>query len=408
MDQITRTMFNEFISSTSLTTLPESSQFEHFVGYLITQRHYGDSFSTEDIIVGAGGDTGIDSVAIIANGSLITEPEEIEDFAANNGYLDITFIFMQAETSAGFEAAKIGTFGFGVGDFFPDTSRLPGNDKIKHLRKIWSKILEHSKDFKNGNPQCYLYYATTGRWLDDQNLVARRDAVKKDLENLGLFRNVTFNCLGANELQDLYRQSKNAISATITFNTRTVIPEVQGVQEAYLGLLPATEFLRLIVSATGEIISSLFYDNVRHWQELNSVNTEIDQTVSSDDTKVLFPLLNNGVTIVARRVQSTGNKFMVEDYQIVNGCQTSFVLYLNRERLDSSVMVPLRLIATQDETIKNAIIKATNRQTPVTDEQFFALSEFPKKLEAYFPTFGNGHNLFYERRPGQYNCKCWN
>jgi AIPR protein len=157
-------------------------------------------------------------------------------------------------------------------------------------------------------------------------------------------------------LQGLYRRSKNAISATITFNTRTVIPEVQGVQEAYLGLLPATEFLKLIVSDTGEIISSLFYDNVRHWQELNSVNTEINQTVSNDTTKVLFPLLNNGVTIVARRVQPTGNKFMVEDYQIVNGCQTSFVLYLNRERLDSSVMVPLRLIATQDETIKNAII----------------------------------------------------
>jgi len=68
-------------------------------------------------------------------------------------------------------------------------------------------------------------------------------------------------------------------------------------------------------------------------------------------------------------------------------------------------MVPLRLIATQDDTIKNAIIKATNRQTPVTDEQFFALSEFPKKLEAYFPTFNDGHNLFYERRPGQYNAE---
>jgi len=288
MDQITRTMFNEFISSTGLTTLSESSQFEHFVGYLITQRHYGDLFSTEDIVVGAGGDTGIDSIAIIANGSLIIEPEEIEDFATNNGYLDIVFVFMQSETSARFDAAKIGTFGFGVSDFFSDTPRLQGNDKVKHLRKIWSKILEHSKDFKNGNPQCYLYYATTGRWLDDQNLVARRDAVKKDMENLGLFRNVIFDCLGANELQGLYRRSKNAISATITFNTRTAIPEVQGVQEAYLGLLPATEFLKLIVSDTGEIINSLFYDNVRHWQELNSVNTEINQTVSDDGTKVLF------------------------------------------------------------------------------------------------------------------------
>lgn len=43
--------------------------------------------------------------------------------------------------------------------------------------------------------------------------------------------------------------------------------------------------------------------------------------------------------------------------------------------------MPVRLIATQDDGVKNAIIKATNRQTLVTEEQLFALSEFPKKLE---------------------------
>jgi hypothetical protein len=66
-------------------------------------------------------------------------------------------------------------------------------------------------------------------------------------------------------------------------------------------------------------------------------------------------------------------------------------------------MIPLRLIATQDEEIKNSIIHATNRQTQVSDDQFFALTEFPKKLEAYFPTFEANRKLFYERRPGQYN-----
>lgn len=64
----------------------------------------------------------------------------------------------------------------------------------------------------------------------------------------------------------------------------------------------------------------------------------------------------------------------------MNGCQTSYVLHEMRDSLDERVMIPVRIIATQDEALKNAIIKATNRQTPVTEEQLVALSDFPKKL----------------------------
>ena len=64
----------------------------------------------------------------------------------------------------------------------------------------------------------------------------------------------------------------------------------------------------------------------------------------------------------------------MEDYQIVNGCQTSFVLHECRDSLNERVMVPVRLIATQDDGVKNAIIKATNRQTLVTREQLLPIA----------------------------------
>jgi hypothetical protein len=98
----------------------------------------------------------------------------------------------------------------------------------------------------------------------------------------------------------------------------------------------------------------------------------------------------------------TGNKFYIEDYQIVNGCQTSHVIWHNREHLDDSVMVPLRLIATQDEEVIAAIIKATNRQTEVKEEQLLALSDFQKKIEAYFGSFELSKRLYYERRSRQF------
>lgn len=403
MDRITKALLNEFVQQNSLEALPEEKAFEHFCGYLVTSRHYSESFSSDDIAVGGGGDCGIDCISVIVNGTLVTEPEEITDLGETNGYLDVTFVFTQAERSSGFETAKIGQFVFGVCDFFSETPQLPQNDRVKLYARITKEVFDRSRLFKKGNPQCLLYYVTTGKWTDDTNLVARRDAGKQDVEGLGLFRKVSAECVDVDQLQRLYRESQNAVATEVLFSERTVIPEIPGVDQAYLGLLSAPQFLRLVENENEEVLTSLFYDNVRHWQEWNPVNSEIRDTLSSLESARYFPLLNNGVTIVARRIQPTANKFLLEDYQVVNGCQTSYVLHECRARLGEDVMVPVRLIATIDDNIKNAIIKATNRQTQVTEDQLFALSDFPKKLEAYFPTFEGKKKLYYERRSRQYS-----
>jgi len=177
---------------------------------------------------------------------------------------------------------------------------------------------------------------------------------------------------------------------------------VPGVKEAHLGFLPASEFLKLIQDDGGEIISGLFYDNVRDWLDSNPVNDEIRITLGSS-TRARFVLMNNGITIIARNLQPVGNKFLIEDFSIVNGCQTSHVLFGEKDKIDESVMVPIRLIGTQDEDIINDIIRATNRQTEVKAEQFYALQEFSKALELFCQAFPDPHKLYYERRTRQYH-----
>jgi hypothetical protein len=359
MDRITKALLGTFIEQNTLRAMPEQEAFEHFCGYLVTSRHYSESFSSDDIAVGGGGDCAIDCIALIVIGTLVTEPEEIEDLAETNRYLDVTFVFTQAERSSNFETAKIGQFVFGVHDFFAEHPQLPQNDRVKLYTRISKEVFDRSRLFTKGNPQCLLYYVTTGKWTDDANLVARRDTARQDIEGLGLFRKVSFECVDADQLQRLYRQSQNAPATEVVFSDRTVIPEIPGVEQAYLGLLSAHQFLRLIENDSEEVLTSLFYDNVRHWQDWNLVNTEMRETLSSPEQARYFPLLNNGVTIVARRVHPTGNKFLLEDYQVVNGCQTSYVLHECRAGLGDDVMVPVRLIATQDENIKNAISTVT-------------------------------------------------
>lgn len=400
MDRITKQFLSEFVDQHDLSTLPESTAFEHFCSYLLASSHVSDSIDSEEIAVGA--DCGIDGIAIIANGSTVTEPEEIKDLCDLNGYLDVSFIFVQSETSSAFDTQKIGQFAFGVRDFLSEPSKLPQNPAVARYAALTREVFANSRYFRKGNPQCFLYYATTGKWTGDTNLTVRRDGEKGDIEALGIFRHVSFECVGSDFLQDLYRKAQNAIACEVVLEKRVVVPKLPGVEQAFIGLLPATEFLKLIESPTGEILASLFYDNVRHWQEWNVVNNEIKATLENADQKAFFPLLNNGITIVAQRVNPTGDRLLIEDYQIVNGCQSSFVLHACRSHLNANVMIPIRLIATKDEQVRNSIIRATNRQTEVTDDQFFAISEFPKKLEAFFATFDGKKRIYYERRARQY------
>jgi len=403
MDLITTALLKEFCNDYNLGMLAQDKQFEYFATHVIMSRFQVDTFDPSDLVLGSGGDTSIDAIGIVANGSLVTEKEQITDLADRNGYLDVTFVFIQAERSSSFASATIGETGFGVEDFFKDKPTLPRSDAITKAAGIMRAIYDRSALFRRGNPSCRIYYVTTGKWQDDKHLEARRSSVATVLTNLGLFRDVEFTPVGADLLQKLYRQSQNSISREFSFVARTVVPEIPGVSEAYLGFLPADEFLHLVKDENDILIKSIFYDNVRDWQDYNDVNEGIRDTVTNDALRPKFVLMNNGITIIAKTLRATGNRFTIEDYQIVNGCQTSHVLYDNRQHLDESVMVPVRVISTQNEEVIAAIIKATNRQTVVKEEQLLALTEFQKKLEEYFKSFDNGKKLYYERRSCQYN-----
>jgi hypothetical protein len=313
MDRITKSLLEEFSGEHGTHDLPEEKQFEHFAAYLAISRHYGDAFDSHDVVTGAGGDTGIDAIAIIINGNLVSDAEMVEELAKTNGYLEVTFVFIQAERSAGFEAAKIGQFGFGVVDFFADQPKLPRNDAITAAAEVMAKCYASVSRFKRGNPGCRLYYVTTGKWTNDHNLDARRRAVIDDLQNLRIFRDVEFTPVDADGIQKLYNQMRNAIAREFTFADRTVVPEVPGVKEAYLGIIPAKEFLPLIQDDGGEMLRSIFYDNVRDWQDYNIVNEGIRATLESSAARSRFVLMNNGITIITKKLLPTGNKFRIED-----------------------------------------------------------------------------------------------
>ncbi|MGO1316831.1 MAG: AIPR family protein [Cellulomonadaceae bacterium] len=404
MDRITTSYVENFRAEQSLPVGDETTTFEHFANYCILSDSYDEEFNISDVHTGGGNDLTLDGVAIVVNGVLVTEVEEIEELLKVNNFLDVRFIFVQAKTSSGFSGEEIGAFGEGAIEFFAEVPSLPMSERIVHLRELMDWIYSHSVQFKHEKPTCELSFVTTGKWVDDAHLLGKIAKAESNLDDTNLFSRVSLRPYGASEIQASWTRSKNAASVEFTFANKVTVPDIEGVSESYVGVLPLDEFLRVVSDPeSGTIRKHIFYDNVRDFQGNNPVNSEIARSLGTSEGRDRFAVLNNGVTLVARSLRNTGNKFYVSDYQIVNGCQTSHVLYNNREELPGALGVPFKVIATNDEEVINSIITATNRQTQVTDDDLYALSTFQKQLEAFMGAFDERHRLHYERRSKQYN-----
>lgn len=402
MDRITKSLIKDLLDTNDFKSEGEAKDFEKFVNYSVISNEYSKTFDLDVVTVGSGSDTGIDGVAIIVNGHLIESVQEVDDLLESNDVLDVIYLFTQAKTSPKFNGGEIGTFFLGIKDFFSENPQLIRNEDIKKCAELSDYIYSKASNFKK-NPVLKLYYTTLGKWVNDQNLKAVIDLNIEEMENQNLYDKILFYPYGAKEVADSYRKTKETNRSIFSFNNRVTLPSITGISQAYIGLLPFEQFKNIICNNEGELLN-VFEDNVRDFQGINNnVNDGIASTLKSEGADI-FSVLNNGVTIVASKISTTGDVFTIDDYQIVNGCQTSNVLYSSKDSSNIDIVhVPIKIIATDNDEIKNRITLATNNQTPIKQEQLASLTSFQRSLEQYYSSYVGDKKLFYERRSKQYN-----
>jgi cold shock CspA family protein len=402
-DRIIESYLKDFVEQFALNELAESEAFERFVNHCLLSRHHPESFDPDEVSVGGPGDLGLDGVAILVNDHLAGASEDVDYLKKRLRRLDVEFVFVQAKSSPHFDAGDIGAMIAGVRQFFRAAKPAHANSRIRELHTIKEHIFDSSIDMDH-SPRCRLYYATTGVWMNEPVLVDRIRQGVEDLSATGLFSSVEVVPIDCEALKSHYRELHNKIVREFLFEKHTILPPIAGVQEAYIGLVPAAEYLKLICDQDGSLNRRLFYDNVRDFQGRNPVNTEIEISIQDTSRNDRFALLNNGVTVVARDINKVGANFKLKDYQIVNGCQTSHVLHMNRDVLKSSVLLPIKLIVTTDVEVTNQIIQGTNRQTEVKLEAFESLAPLQKQLEEFYLAMARDFGqLYYERRSKQYD-----
>lgn len=401
MDVVTQSLLREFAESQKIDGLPQFEQFEAFVNYLVVSDIYPEEFDFALIVTGPG-EFGIDGIAIIVNDTIVDDEEQLDDIITHSPVLQVQFLFIQAKTSSFFDSGDLSKFFHAVLDFFKDEANLKQNERILELQRVKNKLYQSAAKFVRGLPKVALYYATTGKWTEDKNLCAIRDGFYAQVEGLHMFAGASFHPLDATRVQKLYFQTKNSFLITVNFAQNLSLPEIPNVRESYIGLLPLSEYFKMITDEDGNVRRRLFFDNIRDFQGDTPVNVSIANTLRSESS-IEFPLRNNGITIVTRKLQRVGPQFTLEDFQIVNGCQTSHVIAANATTENQATMIPVKIVATEDEEVTRQVIIASNQQNKVDQESFWALDPIHKSIEIYFESKTGDQRLYYERRPGQFN-----
>lgn len=403
MEAVLENYINDFCDIFNFKQEDSSTQFEHFCNYVIIPKIEETKDAIENVNVGDKANPGIDGISITVNDHVVTTKEQVDYFLNALGRLEVEFHFIQAKTTSSFSMPEITSFISCIKDFFNPQTTYKFNDETLGLHELKEYI--YSKSLKmQDNPTLTIVYASSGQWTDDKNLTAAINLSVAELRTGGYFKEVQFKPYDRDLLKKSYRELRNSISRSIKFEKHTILPQISDVDEAFLGMLPANEFLKLICNDQDEMLRNIFYDNVRDFQGFNPVNTEIKNTIESDEDKNKFSLLNNGITIVAKNIKKVGTTFTISDYQIVNGCQTSHVIYYNRKHINDMVFIPVKIIVTQNYDLMSKIIRANNRQTLVGTEAFEILAPFHKYLEEFYTSQCAKHeiSLYYERRSKQY------
>ena len=375
MDSISKSHLENFVSKFGFnSSIKESEAFEHFSAFtLLSQKVNGNLLKPDLEAISTGQAKGVDTIVFCINEKLILTSDEVDNFENQSLLVDI--FFLQSKTTEGFSDTELGNFLDVVIDFFSDNPQY-NIAELENSKEIYKKLLKKLANIRELNLNC-LYVSLGQKQVNETSIDSTKNIKKSVLEKYSLFNKIEIELVDKATLINTHKKAISPLRATIKFDNKIQLTGIADVDEAYIGFIPFSEFQNLIMDENQIKIKSLFNDNLRDFLGLdNPINQGIKKTL--EDKKFNeFSLLNNGVTVIADTNTGKGNTLILENYQIVNGCQTSNVLFECKDIPEiEKVLIPLKVVITKKEELRDEIILTTNSQSKFTEEQLFAITQF--------------------------------
>lgn len=376
----------------------KNSFFEFFAAEQVLKTYGFDSDEINRGLVGQGNDGGCDSLYILNNGLLLNDVEDIKLPKCS----ELEFIIIQSKFETKISEDVIMKWKTVCENLLPFDC-----DNKTFSKRYCPQVLDIFSQFRtivrnNVRNQIKIkfsfYYVSLG---DDIHINVKQQSEELKNKLLNLFPNsealITF--ITSEKLQELYNLPTDRI---IDINLLEQ-PISSGINKNYIALVKLSDFFKLITDSNGNLDNFFFDANVRDFQGENGVNTCINNTLSSS-SDIDFWWLNNGVTILAKDITPITNRsYSIQNPKIVNGLQTSTVIYnyfsKNIDKLateNRSILV--RFIVPKDEEVRDAIIFATNNQTNIPKSSLRVTDPIHTTIELYLKNKG----LYYDRRKNYY------
>jgi hypothetical protein len=406
MHRVVKAHLTAFQAKYGLENEDQSKQFEAFVNHAVFRSHCAENVDPNDLIY-QGDDPGVDGVMIFVDDAVVSSPEEVDDiFADRKRDAEVVIVFTQSKTSENWSKSEINTFQSAVVDFLDDEPKYPRSEYLVERREVFDAVIAKVGKIRNGKPACECYFATTARQADEREILAARRALKDSVEDMGLFSTVDVVLLDRDSVVELWKAADGQTEATLPILGSAAFPKAPGVEEGYVVTVRVKDFINQILSdGNGRLRQQIFEENVRDFIGLDSeINSEMAATVVDPLKQKRFGILNNGITIISPDVRLAGLEIFLRDFQIVNGCQTSNVLFSYRLQVSEDATLMLKVVETSDPGVVDDIVRSTNRQAKVEEDQFLATLDAVKALERYFNARGadDEYRLFFERRKNQF------
>ena len=146
---------------------------------------------------------------------------------------------------------------------------------------------------------------------------------------------------------------------------------------------------------------SLFAYNVRASLGRTQVNRDIQESIRNKALHKMFPLFHNGITVVAKKVASDDVSITVEEFFVINGCQSLNAIHHNK----TSLTVDLRLLTKfielgEKQDLIDTITSYSNNQNGVKARDFKSNDRIQIRIQNEIAnTYGN--DFAYEIKRGE-------
>lgn len=416
MNNYQKMNLNEFCDSFGYNTNNPSDSYELLANYsILTNKHSHDSISIDiqdsvhnHQINGAC----FDGFSILVDGHVMMTNDAISDYYKSNVNVNAEIVIVESnliddssEHLNNLQNMINKAFApvFGDVDLENNDNHSQSDDLITHLYATCTR-------YSSSLPLLKIYYVFDTINEDDKLCFEQIiQAIKDEYQPKDAFTRIEGTLYDTSEILKMYTRSKIKDTVTIMpYKTTIPLPSMRGVKDAYVAVVPFSEFKKLLTEDDIKIKPSIFHDNIRAFQGKTSVSKQMNETLLAGNFDQ-FIAMNNGVTVIASELATKqGGQLELKDYQIVNGCQTCHILFNNRKLngIDELLLL-VKIICSTDENVRNSVIMGTNSQIEVKREQLIALTGLQERIEDYYAKirsnkFNKYEHLYYERRSKQY------